>query len=336
MKKKVKIIAEAGVNHNGKIKLAYKLARIAKKSGADFVKFQFFIGENLASKNSIKAKYQIKNLKNKNRSQLEMLRKLQLDIKDLIKIKNYCKKININFLLSFFDHKSIKYVKKFNLKYIKIPSGEITNFPLLKNTAKTKKKLILSTGMANLKEINEALKVFKKYKTPKKDITILHCTTDYPTSMSDVNLNSMLTIKNKFKCDVGYSDHTANYDASIYAVVLGAKIIEKHFTINKNMKGPDHKASLNPKELEIFIKKIRDAEIIMGSKNKKIRKSEMKNLKHVRKSIYASRNIIKNEILNEDNIIPKRPFNKNSPMQWKKIIGKKSIKNFKKDEEIKF
>ncbi len=190
--------------------------------------------------------------------------------------------------------------------------------------------------MANLKEISDALKVLFLYNTPRKRITILHCTTDYPALRKDVNLNSMLTIKEKFKCDVGYSDHTINFDASVYATVLGARIIEKHFTINKSMKGPDHKASLNPKELKKFVKKIRNVKEILGSKTKKIRVSEIKNIKHVRKSVYASREIKKDEILDDDNIMPKRPFNKNNPMNWNKIIGKKSKKNFKKDEEIKF
>ena len=335
MSNKVLIIAEAGVNHNGNINIAFKLAKIAKKSGADFVKFQFFVGENLASTKSEKAEYQLRNVKNKDKSQLTMLNKLQLSLENLINLEKYCQKIKINFLLSFFDHKSIINIKKFKLKYIKVPSGEITNFPLLRDIAKTEKKIILSTGMANLKEIKNALNIFNIYKVPKKNITILHCTTNYPTKAKDVNLNSMLTIRDKFKCNIGYSDHTTGYDASLYAVVLGAKIIEKHFTIDKKMKGPDHKASLDPNELDTFIKKIRKVEIFLGSKEKKPQKSEVKNIKHVRKSIYASRYIKKNEIFTEDNIIPKRPNNKNSPMDWQKIIGKKSKKSFRKDEEIK-
>lgn len=335
MSNKVFIIAEAGVNHNGNINNAFKLAKIALKSGADFVKFQFFVAESLASKKSKKAQYQLKNIKNKDKSQASMLSKLQLSLKDLIKLEKYCQKIKINFLLSFFDHKSINLVKKFKLKYIKIPSGEITNFPLLRDIAKAKKKIILSTGMANLKEIKDALKIFNDNKVLKKDITILHCTTDYPTKTEDVNLNSMLTIKDNFKCNIGYSDHTTGYDASLYAVALGAKIIEKHFTIDKKMNGPDHKASLDPNELYEFVKKIREVEKFLGSKEKKPQKSELKNLKHVRKSIYASRFIHKNEIFSEDNIIPKRPYNKSSPMEWNNIIGKKSKKSFKKDEEIK-
>ena len=335
MKEKIQIIAEAGVNHNGNIGNAFILADIAKKCGADFVKFQFFTGENLASKKSIKANYQVNNFKEKDNSQLKMLKKLELKLTDLIKIEKYCKKIRINFLLSFFDHKSVKYINKFNMDYIKIPSGEITNFPLLRNVAKTKKKIILSTGMANLHEIDNALKVFKNFKILKKNITILHCTTDYPTKPEDVNLNAMLTIKDKFKCNVGYSDHTADYNASLYASVLGATIIEKHFTINKKMKGPDHKASLSPSELKIFVTKIRQIETLLGSKIKKPQKSEMRIIKHVRKSVYASKDIKKNEKFSEKNIIPKRPFNKISPMNWLKIIGKKSKKIFKKDDEIK-
>lgn len=334
-KNNLKIIAEAGVNHNGNIRNAFKLADIAKKCGADFVKFQFFTGENLASKKSVKAKYQINNFKERDNSQLKMLKKLELKLTDLIKIEKYCKKIRINFLLSFFDHKSVKYIDKFDMDYIKIPSGEITNFPLLRNVAKTKKKIILSTGMANLHEIDNALKVFKNFKILKKNITILHCTTNYPTKPEDVNLNAMLTIKDKFKCNVGYSDHTTDYNASLYASVLGATIIEKHFTINKKMKGPDHKASLSPSELKIFITKIRQIETLLGSKIKKPQKSEMGIIKHVRKSVYASKDINKNEKFSEKNIMPKRPFNKISPMNWLKIIGKKSKKIFKKDEEIR-
>ena len=214
-----------------------------------------------------------------------MLKKLELKLSDLIKIENYCKKIGINFLLSFFDHKSVKYINKFDMDYVKIPSGEITNFPLLRNIAKTKKKIILSTGMANLNEIDSALKVFKKYKILKKNITILHCTTDYPTKPKDVNLNAMLTIRDKFNCDVGYSDHTVDYNASLYACILGATIIEKHFTINKKMKGPDHKASLSPNELKIFITKLRQIKTILWSKIKKPQKSEMRIMRHVRKSV---------------------------------------------------
>ncbi len=333
-KNKLKIIAEAGVNHNGNIRNAFKLADIAKKCGADFVKFQFFISENLASKRSKKAEYQVNNFKTKDNSQLKMLKKLELKLSDLIKIEKYCKKIGINFLLSFFDHKSVKYINKFDMDYVKIPSGEITNFPLLRNIAKTKKKIILSTGMANLNEIDSALKVFKKYKILKKNITILHCTTDYPTKPKDVNLNAMLTIRDKFNCDVGYSDHTVDYNASLYACILGATIIEKHFTINKKMKGPDHKASLSPNELKIFITKLRQIKTILGSKIKKPQKSEMRIMRHVRKSVYATKDIKKNEKFSEKNIMPKRPYNKISPMKWPKIIKKNSKKMFRKDDEI--
>ena len=334
-KNKLIIIAEAGVNHNGKLSDAFKLVDVAKKAGADFVKFQFFVPEYLATAKSPQAEYQKKKFKQKYNSQIKMLEKLCLTFNQLIKVKNYCKKKKINFLLSVFDHISVKKLNKFKLKFIKIPSGEINNYPLLKAIAKLKKKIILSTGMSNLNEIKNTLNILKKYKVKKNMIYLLHCTTDYPTKLKDVNLKSMNELQKKLKYKIGYSDHTKGNEASIAAVARGAKIIEKHFTLNKKMKGPDHSSSLEPKELIDFITSLRNTCILLGKAEKKITSSEKKNLNIVRKSIYALKSIKKGEKFTNSNIIPKRPMNGISPIYWDKVVGKKAKRNFIKDDKIK-
>ena len=255
--RKVLIIAEAGVNHNGSIKLAKKLIDVAAHANADIVKFQTFKAENLVTKNAKKAKYQ-KQENLKNESQFGMLKKLEIKFEDHKKLISYCRKKKILFLSSPFDLESINHLNKLGLKIFKVPSGEITNFSFLRNIGKLKKKVILSTGMANIKEIEDALKVLIKFGTKKKDITILHTNTAYPTPMKDVNLKAMLTIRKKFKTLVGYSDHTKGIEASIAAVAMGASCIEKHFTLNRKMKGPDHKASLQPNELKLMVEAIRN------------------------------------------------------------------------------
>ena len=328
------IIAEAGVNHNGKVKLAKNLVNIAKNAGADYVKFQYFNPEYLTTNFSKQADYQKKTYKQKNNSQKVMLKKLSLSLNQLIEVYNYCKKKKIKFAISIFDHISLKNIKKFNLDFIKIPSGEITNYPLLRDVAKMNKKIILSTGMSNIKDIYNALTVLRKYKQKKSKITLMHCTTNYPTSEDEVNISSITEIKKKFKIDVGYSDHTTGNEAACAAVAFGARIFEKHFTISKNMKGPDHSASLEPTELKNYIKSIKKTEKMIGTGKKALLKSEKKNFKIVRKSIYANKKINIGEYFTEQNIITKRPLKNSNPMNWNKIIGSKSKRNYKIDDEI--
>ena len=330
---KTTIIAEAGVNHNGSLRLAYRLVDAAKEAKADYIKFQLFKHNELATAYAPQANYQIRNT-NKKQTQLKLLKKLELSLDTLRKIKSYCKKRKINFMLSVFGVEELGILRKLNLKFIKIPSGEINNVNLLKCIARINKKIIISTGMASLKEVEFAIKILKKNGLNKKKIFVLQCTTDYTTQLKDVNLKSMITMKEKFKVDVGLSDHTIGEEASMSAVSLGAKIIEKHITLNNNMRGPDHKASLNPKNFKELVAKIKNVETLLGSNLKKPSKSELKNKKIVRKSIVAKRNIKKGEIFSKINITCKRPEGGISPIYWEKIIGKKSKKNFKVDDFI--
>ena len=331
---KVFIIAEAGVNHNGSIELAKKLINVASKCGADAVKFQTFKAENLATKYAPKANYQ-KYTTNKSDSQYKMLKKLELSESMHLALIKHCKKKKILFLSSPFDNQSIDLLNKLGLQILKIPSGELTNLFYLKHIGKLNKKIILSTGMANLSEIKKALKVLISSGTKKKNITVLHANTEYPTPMSDVNLKAMITIGNKLKVNYGYSDHTLGTEVSIAAVALGAKCIEKHFTLNCNMKGPDHKASLEPNQLKQMIIAIRNIEISQGDGQKKPSKSEIHNMSIVRKSIVALKNIKKGEIFSEFNLTAKRPGSGLSPFSLKRILGKKSRRNYKKDQQIK-
>lgn len=330
---KTYIIAEAGVNHNGKLNLAYKLVDSAKNAGADCVKFQLFNHQELTTINNLQANYQIKNTKKK-QTQFELLKKLEMNFTSLKKIKNFCKKKKIDFLLSVFGTEELKIIKKLNLKTIKIPSGEINNFPLLKKISKLNKNLIISTGMADFNEIKYAIKILKKNNADLNKISILQCTTDYPTRLKDVNLNVIKTLKNYFKLNVGLSDHTIGNEAAIAAVAIGAKIIEKHITLNNSMLGPDHKASLNPKKFKDFVKSIRNTESLLGSYLKKPCQSEIVNKEKVRKSIVAKKNINKGENFNINNITCKRPEGGISPIYWEKVIGKKSKYSFQKDDFI--
>jgi len=331
---RVIIIAEAGVNHNGKLNLAYKLVDAAKECGADFVKFQTSIPELHISKFAKKANYQVKNTADRE-SQLQMIKKIILSYGEFRKLKQYCKKKKIEFLSTPFDLKSIEFLKNLKMKYFKIPSGEITNLPYLIKVAKLKKRVILSTGMANLIEIREALNILTSNGTKKKNITVLQCNTEYPTPMKDANIRAMLTIKKKFKVNVGYSDHTKGIEASLGAAALGAKMIEKHITLNKNLPGPDHKASIIPKELKKMVEGIRKITIGLGNGVKKISPSERKNIKIARTSIVAARKIKKGEKFTRKNLTIKRPGNGISPMKLFKVIGKISRKNFLEDELIK-
>ena len=329
--KKTLIIAEVGPNHNGKLDLAYKLIDVAVKIGADVEKFQTTIPRLAISKYAQKADYQKNN--NKSESQLKMAEKISLKLEDFYKLKKYCIKKKIEFLSTPFDFESIKLLKKLKVRRIKIPSGEINNLPYLIEVAKLKKEIILSTGMSSLKEVKNALKIIKKH-SKKNKITVLHCTTQYPAPFKDLNLNVIKTLRRELKCDIGYSDHSPGIEASLAAVCLGAKIIEKHITLDKKMKGPDHKASLEPKEFKSMITSIRNIENSFGNYKKKITKSEKKIILIARKSIVASKPIKKGEKFSNDNITVKRPALGLSPMKWFDVIGKRSKKNYSEDQYI--
>ena len=328
---KVFIIAEAGVNHNGSIKLAKKLIDVASDAGADAVKFQTFKAENLATKKAKKANYQMATT-NLKESQFDMLKKFEIDVETHKKLISYCKKKCIKFLSSPFDQDSIKLLHNLSLDMFKIPSGEIINLPYLRQIGRLNKKIILSTGMANINEINDALNVLIRSGTKKNKITVLHANTEYPTPMEDVNLKAMLTIGNTFDVSYGYSDHTPGIEVDIAAVAMGATCIEKHFTLDCNMDGPDHKASLEPDELREMIKAIRNIEIALGNGVKKPSNSEIPNMKIVRKSIVAKTVIKKGDKLNERNLTIKRPGNGINPMKWDKLIGTKSKRDYKEDD----
>lgn len=333
--KRTIIIAEAGVNHNGDINNAFKLVDAAIEAGVDFVKFQTFKSENLVSKFATKAEYQIENTKNANESQLEMLKSLELSHEQHQQIINYCKQKNIQFFSTAFDLESLKYLKDIGLEMVKIPSGEITNLPYLRLAAKLFSKVILSTGMSNITEIKNAVNVFINSGIQKSNITILHCNTEYPTPMKDVNLKAMLSIQKELGTDVGYSDHTLGIEVSIAAVALGANVIEKHFTLDKHMEGPDHKASLEPQELKAMVMAIRNIdEAISGNGIKEPSPSEIKNIAIARKSIVAAKAIKCGEIFTHVNITTKRPGTGISPMNWDEVIGKKAVKDFVEDELI--
>ncbi len=331
----VLIIAEAGVNHNGSIELAKELVDVAKDCGADIVKFQSFKSNNLVIKDTKKAEYQSINTNNED-SQLDMLSKLELTYEEQLDLKNYCIRKNIEFLSTAFDLESLDLINKMNLKRFKIPSGEITNLPYLRKIGSFGKSIILSTGMANIEEIGSALNELYLAGTARKDISILHCTSEYPAPFIDINLRAMSTIKKEFNVQVGYSDHTLGIEVAFAAVSLGADIIEKHITLDKNLSGPDHKASLEPQEFNNLVKGIRNITVALGKNEKKIANSEIKNLQIVRKSIVAKKDIKKGEFFTEENLTTKRPAIGICPMRWDEIIGKKSNKNYKIDDLIKF
>ena len=327
------IIAEAGVNHNGSIDTAKKLIDVASQSGADAVKFQTFKTENLVSKNAQKADYQ-KNTTDANESQFDMIKKLELDIDTHHELIQYCETKNIMFLSTPFDLNSIDLLNDLGLKIFKIPSGEITNLPYLRKIGSLNKKVILSTGMSTIGEIEDALNILTQSGTKKENITVLHANTMYPTPMKDVNLKAMVTIGNTFDITYGYSDHTLGIEVDIAAVTLGASCIEKHFTLDKTMEGPDHKASLEPEELQSMVKAIRNIETALGSSIKTPSKSEIPNIPIARKSIVANHNILKGEVLSEEMLAIKRPGSGISPMRWDEIVGTIAKKNYKKDELI--
>lgn len=327
------IIAEAGVNHNGSIELAKKLIDVAVEAGVDAVKFQTFKTENLVSKNAQKADYQ-KETTDKEESQFDMIKKLELNIDTHHELIVYCKQKNIMFLSTPFDQDSIKLLDNLGLKIFKVPSGEITNFPYLRDIGKLGKKVILSTGMADIGEIEDALDILFESGTRKEDITVLHANTMYPTPMEDVNLKAMVTIGNTFDISYGYSDHTLGIEVDIAAVTLGASVIEKHFTLDKAMEGPDHKASLEPDELKAMVRSIRNIELALGSSIKKPSQSEKSNIQIARKSIVAKTYIKQGEVLSEENLAIKRPGNGISPMFWDEIVGTIAARDYMVDDLI--
>ena len=330
---KVFIIAEAGVNHNGSIDLAKKLIDVASSAGVDAVKFQTFKTENLATKNAEKANYQ-KNTTDQKENQFSMLKKLELSKEMHLELINYSKNKNIKFLSSPFDHDSIELLKDLGLEVFKIPSGEITNLLYLRHIGKLNKKIILSTGMSNMDEVKNALDILVNSGTKKNNITILHANTEYPTPMEDVNLRAMVTIGEELNVGFGYSDHTLGIEVDIAAVAMGASCIEKHFTLDCNMEGPDHKASLEPDQLREMVKAIRNIELALGNGIKKPSKSELPNIQIVRKSIIAKTKIKKGDVLKENNLAVKRPGGGISPMKWDDVVGTKATKDYKEDELI--
>lgn len=333
MKNKIFIIAEAGVNHNGDLVTAKKLVDVACESGADAVKFQTFKAELLVSAFAPKAPYQ-KRATDQNESQLNMIKKLELGMKAHKTLLSYCNKRGITFLSTPFDIESVDLLANLELFIFKVPSGEITNLPYLRKIGSLKKQVIMSSGMATLKEIGNALDVLLSAGTIKDAITILHCNSDYPTQPKDANLLAMLTIRDAFQVKIGYSDHTLGTEVSIASAALGATVIEKHFTLSRDMAGPDHKASLEPDELKAMVTAVRNIEMALGDGIKKPSKSESVNILAARKSIVALRDIRKGDIFSEKNITTKRPGTGLEPMKWDEVVGKAAKKNFKTDEFI--
>ncbi len=329
---KVFIIAEAGVNHNGSLGTAKKLVDAAVSAGADAVKFQTFRAENLVCRDAEKAKYQLETT-DKTETQFAMLKRLELTAEMHQELLKYCKEKEIMFLSTPFDIESAKMLVDLGVSTIKIPSGEITNFPYLREIAKYRKKVILSTGMCNLEEIQSGIEVLKGNGTD--DIIVLHCNTQYPTPLSDVNLLAMVEMNRKLGLPVGYSDHTQGIEVPLAAVALGACVIEKHFTLDKKMEGPDHKASLNPFEFKEMVEGIRKVEQILGNGIKQVSQSEKDNLLIVRKSIVAARPIRKGEIFTEENITVKRPGTGVNPMRWNEVLGMVAGQCYEVDEMIK-
>lgn len=332
--RKTLIIAEAGVNHNGDLYLAKKLIDAAADAGADYVKFQTFNSKKLVSKNAQKATYQKENTGNTSEFQLAMLQKLELSKEMHLELIKHCKLKNIKFLSTAFDLQSIDFLNELNIDLFKVPSGEITNLPYLRKVGGLGKPIIISTGMSDLKEIEAAVNIVMNSGTKKSDITILHCNTEYPTPMQDVNLSAMQTIEETFNIPVGYSDHTLGIEIPIAAVALGATVIEKHFTLDITMEGPDHKASLEPHALKEMVRAIRNIEKAFGDGIKAPSNSELKNKEIARKSIVAKKPIKRGEILTDDNLTVKRPGNGISPMMWDSIVGTIASKDYEEDDLI--
>jgi N,N'-diacetyllegionaminate synthase len=328
------IIAEAGVNHNGSMEYAKRLIDIASEADADYVKFQTFKAETLVTKIADKAEYQ-KEITDTDESQFEMIKKLELDRKAHEELVEYCKIKDIRFLSTAFDHNSIELLAELNIPLFKIPSGEITNLPYLRHIGRMGKPIIMSTGMSTLDEVHNALNILIESGAEKEQITILHCNTEYPTPMKDVNLKAMLTIKDELGVNIGYSDHTLGIEVPIAAVAMGATVIEKHFTLDRTLPGPDHAASLEPNELKDMVNAIRNIEKAMGNGIKKPSPSEIKNMPITRKSIVAKKIIIKGEKFTEENLIVKRPGTGISPMDWENVVGSLANRSYEMDDLIR-
>lgn len=332
---KVIIIAEAGVNHNGDIAKAEQLIDAAVEAGADYVKFQTFKADKIASKEAPKAAYQQKNTPDEDTSQYSMLKKLELSEEDHYRLAKYAASKEIKFLSTAFDLDSIAFLEKLGIDTFKVPSGEITNYPYLVRIAQTGKPVILSTGMAYMKEIEEAVTVLKTHGVQQEKITILHCNTEYPTPFEDVNLKAMLAIGEQFAVPVGYSDHTLGIEVPVAAVALGAIVIEKHFTLDRTLPGPDHKASLEPAELKAMVSAIRNIEkAIQGSGVKEPTASESKNIMIARKSIHLDADVAQGVAMTAGHLIMQRPGDGISPMQMEKVIGKKAVRDLKKGTKL--
>ena len=330
---KTTVIAEAGVNHNGDMALAKELVDVAAEAGADLVKFQTFRAQTLLTQSAEKAQYQ-KNLTAGSESQFEMIKKLELDRDTHVELVDYCKCKKIQFLSTAFDQSSIDFLAELDIPFYKIPSGEITNLPYLRHVARMGKSVVMSTGMATLVEVCAAMEVLLDGGIEKDDLTILHCNTDYPTSIQDVNLLAMLTIRDQLGVKVGYSDHTMGIEIPIAAVAMGATVIEKHFTLSRTLPGPDHAASLEPHELKSMVAAIRNIEKALGDGEKKPSPSEVKNIPIVRRSIVAKKPIKKGEAFSEQNLTSKRPGSGISPMEWDDVIRSTAARDFEIDELI--
>ena len=329
------IIAEAGVNHNGSIELAKKLVEKAKEAGVDYIKFQTFKASKLVTKAAKQAEYQQKNIGKEGDSQYQMLKKLELSPEEHEVLIDYCHQLGIKFFSTAFDFDSIDYLHSLNLGLWKIPSGEVTNYPFLKRVAAYNEPTILSTGMCDMGDVRAAVDALYKNGLSKENLILLHCNTEYPTPFEDVNLKAMDALRKEFGVEVGYSDHTKGIEVPVAAVALGATVIEKHFTLDRNMEGPDHKASLEPDELKAMVSAIRNIEkAVGGDGTKHVSESEKKNIAIARKSIVAACDIKAGEEFTEQNLTVKRPGNGISPMKWDEIVGKKAIWDFAEDELI--
>lgn len=329
---KTLIIAEAGVNHNGSIEMAKQLIDVAAATGVDYVKFQTFKAEKLVTKDVKQAEYQQRNAAED--SQYAMLKKLELSESQHEELITHCKQKGVRFLSTAFDLESIEYLHSLNLGLWKIPSGEITNYSYLKKIAQYGEPVIMSTGMCSMDDVEQALNVLLKNGLTKEQISLLHCNTEYPTPMQDVNLKAMLQLRDEFGIKVGYSDHTKGIEVPIAAVALGAEVIEKHFTLDRTLPGPDHKASLEPNELKAMVDAIRNIEQALGDGHKHVSASEEKNMAIARKSIVAAKDIKRGELLTEENLTTKRPGSGISPMRWEEVIGTKAVRDFAENELI--
>lgn len=331
----VTIIAEAGVNHNGSIELAKKLVEKAKEAGVDYIKFQTFKASKLVTKAAKQAEYQQKNIGKEGDSQYQMLKKLELSPEEHEVLIDYCHQLGIKFFSTAFDFDSIDYLHSLNLGLWKIPSGEVTNYPFLKRIAAYNEPTILSTGMCDMEDVRAAVNALYKIGLSKEKLILLHCNTEYPTPFEDVNLKAMNALRQDFGVEVGYSDHTKGIEVPIAAVALGATVIEKHFTLDCNMEGPDHKASLEPDELKAMVSAIRNIEkAVGGDGTKHVSESEKKNISVARKSIVAACDIKAGDVLTEQNLTVKRPGNGISPMRWEEVVGTKAKHDFSEDDLI--